>query len=237
MTRPGAMQEGMLLFLHDLFRAPGAKQWEFLTSEETRATWSALAPALGLPAEMGLPSAAAEYEAAYIETFDAGLPHPPVPLVESHYNKRDPLPKVLHENILYHHAFGLNLLASSDQTSDHLLHQLEFVAYLFRLEQTGCAERSSSDVERTDTDGRREDRAEHAERIEQIGRAREDFIGRHLLSWIPLASKAAAASPHLWVQEYFGALDGVIGWLAESPRIAPPAEPDRATAGGRGESS
>jgi DMSO reductase family type II enzyme chaperone len=126
-----------------------------------------------------LPADPSEYETQYIAAFDAGAPHPAVPLMESHYNQREPVQRILHENVLFHRSFGLRLRSEANETADHLRHQLEFTAHLYRME---------SEAER---DVR-----------EQVCRARHEFAERHLLSWLPRACEKAAQTPFPWVSRY-----------------------------------
>lgn len=176
--------EGMaaaFLFAHDLFRFPTAAQWEWLTSPQAAAFESELGRRLGLHRAAGalLPVTAGVYEEQFIAAFEAGVPHAPVPLIESHYNKRDPVPRILHENILFHRAFGLALRDSAAETSDHLRHQLEFVAHLYRIE-TPAIEDALASV--------------------RLGRAQ--FIERHLLSWLPAAEQASGKTPFGWAAHH-----------------------------------
>lgn len=175
----------VFFFAKDLFRAPGADQWTWLTSEPVAAFWKELVAALELQdAALELPDSAQRYEIEFIEAFEAGAPNPPVPLIESHYNKRDPVPKILHENILYYQTFGLRLKSSANETADHLRHQLEFVGYLCRLE---VSELSGANRE---------------EYLQQIRQARQEYVERHLLSWLPKAAERARPAPSPWVSRH-----------------------------------
>jgi DMSO reductase family type II enzyme chaperone len=174
-----------LFFAKDLFRAPGADQWGWLTSEPVAAFWKELSVALELEGcALELPESAERYEIEFIEAFEAGAPNPPVPLIESHYNKRDPVPKILHENILFYQTFGLRLKASANETADHLRHQLEFVGYLYRLEASELAG------------------ANRDEYLAQIREARQEYAERHLLSWLPKAAERARPAPNPWVSRH-----------------------------------
>lgn len=170
-------------FVHDLFRAPDERQWKWLVSKEVVEARRSLREALGLATgpDAGVPDSAAQYETEFIAAFDAGAPTPMIPLLESHYNKREPVPRILHENILFYSAFGLKLRDSAAETADHLKYQLEFVSYLYRLESgptavgVGCS---------------------------QIRTARREYVGRHLLSWLPAACAKAVESPFEWAVDY-----------------------------------
>ena len=189
-------------FTRSLFHPPGAAQWAWLTSSGTAMLWEALAACLDLdddspdadrappggagqiPPSMGLPESAEQYEVEFIAAFEVGAPHPPVPLIESHYTRCDPVPRLLHENILFYQAFGLRLKPSAGETPDHLRHELEFAGYLCQLEAAEL--RGSGD----------------AERLTQIRQARHEYVTRHLLSWLPAAAEKACAAPSPWVRRY-----------------------------------
>jgi TorA maturation chaperone TorD len=128
------------------------------------------------PGELGIPSRYGEYESRYIATFDVGQPHPPVPLIESHYNKREPVPRILHENMMFYQRFGLRLSPNFAETSDHLLCQLSFAVQLLAM----IRDRLHAD--------------NHAEAT-QITQALKDYTRRHLKSWIPLARGVAEGAP------------------------------------------
>ena len=164
-------------FAHDLFKQPTAEQYAWLRSDECDRMWRALAEACGnLPLRLPLPENLATLESQYIATYDVGEPTPLVPLLESHYNHRDPVPRILHENILFYRRFGLELRSSANETADHLRHQLEFVAYVCEL-ATLSNDRAAPDVQ------------------SQIELALGDYVSRHLLSWLPQAYNAAAHAP------------------------------------------
>lgn len=190
-------------FAHDLFRTPDAAQWAWLNSTETRADWVRWTAALEMTAGPApdLPDDAAAYETEFIAAFEAGVPNAPVPLIESHYNRRDPVPRLLHENILFYRAFGLQLKDSSAETSDHLRHQLEFVAWLLELE---------ADLV---------DDAEAAERRDQLRRGRAEYAARHLLSWVPRAVEKAEGAPRRWTPDYLK----LAACLAELAAVPEPA--------------
>lgn len=175
------------LFAHDLLRAPTPEQHEWLRAESTQRVWGHLTEALRqteegrtLPRSLDVPIDAREYEQNYLATFEVGLPHAPVPLVESHYRRGEPVPRVLHENILFHRAFGLGLRDEARETADHLRHQLELVARMLQI--------GGEAIERDDS-----------EQVDQVERALEDFIGRHLHTWVPSAVEKARDSGIVWV--------------------------------------
>ena len=162
------------VFLHDLFRFPDAAQWEWLHEERVGLAWRVLSRPLNeaLLPEIPLPESFDQYREEFIATFEVGMPEPPCPLIESYWNKREPVPKVLHENILFYKQFGLSLKMSANETADHLRHQLEFMHYLCRVE----AERLGA--------GARGDAG--------CAAARRDFLARHLADWTTAAAARLA---------------------------------------------
>jgi TorA maturation chaperone TorD len=221
------------LYLHDLFRAPTHDQWTWLVAEPTRAFHRRLAELAGLPhAEftLGLPSNASNYESEYIAAFDSGAPHAPVPLIESHYNRRMPVPKVLHENILFYQSFGLQLRSSANETADHLRHQLEFVAHLLSLEADELARRATIDGQRGDGTGSQRlaaddpptgSLAEVDLRLAQLRRARGEFLSRRLAHWVPKAAAAGQRLPWVWVGRCMHLVQGVVACAQPAAGVAP----------------
>ena len=74
------------------------------------------------------PETLEELRALYIGLFEAGLPHPRCPLLESHYVENRPSTEVVLENKLYYQHFGLQI--QSKAAPDSLLSQLEFLSWL-----------------------------------------------------------------------------------------------------------
>jgi len=105
------------------------------------------------------------YESAYISLFDVGLPEPVVPLFESAHDKRHPAQEIALENTYFYDVLGLK----SDPTTgvpDYLVTQLEFLAALsFTQEKTADDDTMAS-----------------------LARAKSEFLERHLLNWLPVAS-------------------------------------------------
>lgn len=159
-------------FLHDMFRPPSEEQWKWLRAESTRSVWATLVEGIEcdvVPA-LPVPDTSAVFEQDYLSAFEVGLPHPPCPLIESHWNHSESVPKVLHENTLFYHHFGLKMSASTLETADHLRFQLDFLRYLAML----CAEALEQ---------------EQFDKVAQIEQARADYLERHL-GWVPEAAQA-----------------------------------------------
>jgi len=179
------------VFLHRLFRFPSLAQWEWLHEDRVSLAWHLLASEVDatLAGELPLPESLDWYREEFIAAFEVGMPEPPCPLIESHWNKREPVPRVLHENILYHKQFGLSLKTSANESADHLRHQLEFIHYLCHVEAGQAA----------------------AGRVPDEGYAasRRDFLARHLLSWVPAAAVSLAErQPDQWPAAWMTMLAG-----------------------------
>ena len=112
-----------------------------------------------------IPTTFQDFESNYIELFDVGVPNPPYPLLETHYYTRDPAPAVIHENIMFYKAFGLEL-QSEKELPNHLIHQLEFLAYL-----TNLLENDNLNLSMEFKKG--------------VLQAKIDYLSRHIFNWYP----------------------------------------------------
>jgi len=136
--------------------------------------WATFRFALGYPDERHFerfrelfdetPATLEELRSLYIELFEAGLPQPRWPLLEGHYLLNRPVGEVVLENKLFFQHFGLR--TASKAAPDHLLTQLEFLAWLDH-----CADSGNAD-------------------LESIERARRDFVQRHLAHWVPKVARS-----------------------------------------------
>jgi TorA maturation chaperone TorD len=164
-------------FAHSLFRKPTPGQHAWLLSSECGHIWDEIAGSIeGPPLLLDVPAGYDDFSERYIATFDVGTPAPPVPLIESHYNKREPIPRILHENILFYRQFGLQLRDTSLESADHLRHQLEFVQHLLMYHSQLA---TSGQIAAS----------------EQATQALADYVKRHLLSWLPEAIICAEEAP------------------------------------------
>lgn len=158
---------------------PGEKQFAAFTHPEFLAGLRQLGAEL-LPAEpwieIQLPESLEDLEADYVGLFDAGTPHPPCPLVESHYVKNSPVSAVLLENKLFFAHFGFEHQAGRE-SPDHLLVQLEFIACLdYLLEVAARSEREALEL------------------------ARREYLERHVLHWLPRAvEELSRTSPTVYL--------------------------------------
>ena len=114
-----------------------------------------------------------EYEATYIALFDVGIPEPPVPLFESAHDKTKPAQEIALENTWFYDVLGLKW-DSRCAVPDYLISQLEFLAAVhYTLEHARDADASRSLV-----------------------RLERDFLGRHIVNWVPTAAaKLNGVSP------------------------------------------
>jgi DMSO reductase family type II enzyme chaperone len=180
-------------FLHDLFRPPSEEQWTWLSEEPARAAWTILAGLVSseVVPELPVPDTYSVFEQDYLATFEVGLPHPPCPLIESHWNHTESVPKVLQENTLFYRQFGLKMSESTLETADNLRFQLDFLRYLALL----CAEALE---------------LEQQEKVEQIEQARTEYLKRHL-GWIPEAAHTCRERlPEGWPTKWMALLAGCI---------------------------
>ena len=169
-------------FVHALFRKPSPDQHAWLLSSECREMWNEFVSSIEGPLLLlDVPTDYDDYSERFIATFDVGTPTPPVPLIESHYNKREPIPRILHENILFYRQFGLQLRDTSLESADHLRHQLEFVQHLLEYHA-----RLTETSKLTD--------------VQQVARALADYASRHLQSWLPEAVSCAVDAPLQFAQ-------------------------------------
>ena len=120
-------------FLLEALAKPTAEQHAWFAGPVFRRSLTEAAEQFGTPPP-GEPAAAgpAEHEARYIACFEVGLPTPPVVLLASHYNRREPATAVIHEHILFYRRFGAALSAGNIEPADHLLNEL---AFLIRLDE------------------------------------------------------------------------------------------------------
>jgi DMSO reductase family type II enzyme chaperone len=131
-------------------------------------TWAVFRFALGYPEERHLerlaevcesvPATLDELRSLYINLFEAGLPQPRCPLLESAWILNRPAGEVVLENKLYYQNFGLEI--DPRAAPDHLLTQLEFLAWLDHCEAAGNRD------------------------VESIRRARREFLERRVAHWI-----------------------------------------------------
>jgi DMSO reductase family type II enzyme chaperone len=133
--------------------------------------WQKLSPEDAFPGFEWFPDDVS-YEAAYIATFDVGVPEPPVPLFESGHDKSRPAQELVLENTYFYDVLGLRVDPALS-VPDHLLTQLEFLSAVAYARDQACEESQRRDLVRL----------EH------------DFLQRHLLSWICTAEEKLRDCP------------------------------------------
>jgi nitrate reductase assembly molybdenum cofactor insertion protein NarJ len=112
-----------------------------------------------------VPGTLPDLRALYIRLFEAGAPQPQCPLLESAYVHNRPPGEIVLENKLFYQHFGLKV--DTRAAPDHLLTQLEFLAWL-----DYCLQKGNEDSQ-------------------SIIRGRHEFAQRHLAHWLPKALKLA----------------------------------------------
>jgi TorA maturation chaperone TorD len=156
-------------FLRLALASPTPEQHAWLTGPDFAPALETLCAAfdLGCPEGPLVPEALADHESRYLACFEVGLPGPPVPLVASHYNQREPAPRILYEHVLFYRRFGVALPAACLEPADHLMHELAFLIHLDERLLEGTLAGAS------------------------VLRARHDFLSRHLVRWAGPAARSA----------------------------------------------
>lgn len=127
-----------------------------------------------------VPPVVEDLRAQYIQLFEAGLPQPKCPLLESAYATNRSSGEIVLENKMFYQNFGMKL--DSRAAPDHLLTQLEFLAWLDH-----CIASGNEDVE-------------------GLTRARREFLERHVANWLPAASKLIRRHSSACYAKLIGAL-------------------------------
>jgi len=174
---PSALAEARLAVYRFLLAAldkPTPAQHAWLAGPDFPPALATACAPFGLPCPEGelFPESFGDHESRYLACFEVGLPAPPVPLLASHYNTREPAPRIIHEHILYYRCFGAWSAERSVESADHLLNELSFLIRLDELLRAGAVE------------------------SESIVRARRDFLVRQAARW-PARAAAAAEEKHL----------------------------------------
>src|SRR5262245_28027447 len=166
------LSEARLAAYHFLLAAldkPTPEQHAWLTSTDFRHSLAELGEHFGVAIPPGELAAADpdDHQARYIATFEVGLPTPPVVLLASHYNRREPVTAIIHEHMLFYRRFGASPSRGNGEPADHALNELAFLIYLDELLLAGQVE------------------------VESILHARHDFLSRHMSRWPARASAVA----------------------------------------------
>ena len=125
-------RQGVHRMLAQALDAPSLAQYAWLVSPEFQSGLEALCAEFGVACPVGelFPEEYADFESRYLACFEVGLPHAPVPLFASHYNKREPVPATIHEHVLFYRRFGANLAEGDSSSADHLRYELAFLMHL-----------------------------------------------------------------------------------------------------------
>jgi TorA maturation chaperone TorD len=190
-------------FLLATLDKPTTEQHAWLASPEFRSALADLAAQFGLGVPPGELAAAdpAEHQARYIACFEVGLPTPPVVLLASHYNRREPVTAIIHEHLLFYRRFGARPAACNGEPADHALNELAFLIYLDELLLAGQVDAAS------------------------ILRARQDFLSRHLSRW---PARASAAAEQTGIAPVYVCLLGVLAAAVDQDRALTETEIARA---------
>jgi TorA maturation chaperone TorD len=161
-------------FLRAALDKPTAEQHAWLTSDGFRQRLVQLATEFDVELPTGdlVPPEAAGHEARYLACFEVGLPEPPVVLLASYWNRREPVPAVIHEHKLFYNRFGAAAVVDQREAADHLLNELTFLIHLDELWLAPAYDAGS------------------------LLRGRRDFLARHSARWLGQAA-AAAEEKHL----------------------------------------
>jgi putative dimethyl sulfoxide reductase chaperone len=113
-----------------------------------------------------------ELQVAYTKTFDVGAPQPPCPPYEGHYRSGIERTAVLLEVSEFYKHFGLTMSTDEGKRElpDHLAAELQFLSFLTFKEGQAREEGTT-------------------ELLHGYLLAQRDFLGRHLLQWLPAFCK------------------------------------------------
>jgi TorA maturation chaperone TorD len=156
-------------FVRAALDRPTSEQRGWLATAEFRRRLEDLAMEFGVNAAGGdlVPADAADHEARYLACFEVGLPEPPVVLLASHWNRREPVPAVIHEHKLFYRRFGVGARMDPREPADSLLSELTFLIHLDERLLSPGADAGS------------------------LLRGRRDFLARHPARWVGEAATAA----------------------------------------------
>jgi DMSO reductase family type II enzyme chaperone len=162
-------RQAVYQFLRAALAAPSREQHDWMRRPDFADALGVLTATFGVTFPGGelVPDEGVDHVSRYLACFEVGLPAPPVPLLASHYQHREPVPRIIHEHILFYRRFRMPVPSASQEPADHLSHQLAFLIHLDGLMQRGAA---------------------HPDSIQW---ARRDFLSRHVRRWVGEASRQA----------------------------------------------
>lgn len=118
-------------------------------------------------------------EAEYLATFEMGGGASPVSLYEGQNRPEQGRDGILQDLLRYYEFFDAHLNQDEREYPDHLVTELEFLAWLCLQEQ------------RAEREGRE---------AEPFRRAAQDFLARHLAAWLPEFSRKLRATDSTYAQ-------------------------------------
>lgn len=143
------------------------------------ATWKRLSEA-----ELVDPSMTQDdLEAEYLAAFEMGRDGPPVTLFEGMHRGDLGRDGIFEDLLRFYEFFDVKLSESDREFPDHLVTELEFLAWLSMKEE--AAERAGRDVE-------------------PFRKAEKDFLARHLCAWLPVFRQRLEATNTAYAQ--YGAM-------------------------------
>lgn len=171
-TDEAGLMAGSYLTMAQLFSYPNAQTWQCL-------------------AEHGLIDASLAreaLEAEYLAAFELGRGASAVPLYEGMHRGGQGREGILEDLLRFYEFFGVKLSEADREYPDHLVTELEFLAWLCLQEQAA----------------RREERD-----AQPFQRAARDFLDRHLAAWLPEFRRKLEAMETVYAQ-YVPALEELV---------------------------
>lgn len=162
-------RQAVYRFLRAALAFPSVEQHAWMREPAFSHSLQALGTAFTLECPTGdlVPATWMDHESRYLACFEVGLPAAPVPLLASHYQDREPVPRILHEHLLFYRRLGMPVPNRSQEPADHLVHQLGFLIHLDDLLVEGRVAGAS------------------------VLWARRDFLSRHVVRWTGEARRRA----------------------------------------------
>lgn len=147
-TDEAGILAGAYLGMAQLFSYPNPEAWQRLVEH------GLIDPSLGRDV----------MEADYLAAFELGRGKKPVPLFEGMHRGDQGREGVLEDLLRFYEFFDAKLSETDREYPDHLVTELEFLAWLCMQEQS--AQRKDGDAE-------------------SFRRAQRDFLERHIAAWLP----------------------------------------------------
>ena len=154
---------GAYMGMAQLFSYPNPEAWQRLVEHRL------IDPSLGQEV----------LEADYLAAFELGRGKSPVPLFEGMHRGDQGREGVLEDLLRFYEFFDVKLSETDREYPDHLVTELEFLAWLCMREQ--AAQREGRDAE-------------------PFRRAARDFLARHLATWLPEFRRKLEATDTAYAQ-------------------------------------